>query len=195
TTTTTTDVPTTTATTTIPPTTIPPTTIPPTTLPPIPSFGSGVQLVGQDVQPGLYTSPGADGFGCYFERLSGLSGDLDDIIINGNSNGPVLVEIAPTDVAFSSSGCQRWSAYLGGTPVDSFGDGDWFVNQQVAPGRWAAEGDTDSFGCYWERASGFMHTLDEIIANDIVEGRAIVDISANDARFTSSGCGTWTRVG
>ncbi len=179
-----------------PTTTEPPTTtIPPTTLPPIPSFGSGVQLVGQDVQPGVYATPGADSFGCYFERLSGLSGELDDIIANGNSEGPVIVEILPTDVAFSSSGCERWSAFLGGTPVETFTDGDWAVNQQVAPGRWSAEGDPDGFGCYWERASGFTHTFEEIIANDNTDGRAVVDISPTDVRFTSSGCGTWTRIG
>ena len=36
--------------------------------------------------------------------------------------------------------------------------------------------------------------IGDIIANDNVEGRAIVEIGPGDVGFVSSGCGTWTRL-
>jgi hypothetical protein len=195
----TTEAPTTTTTppTTRPPTTTAPTTttLPPTTLPSIPTFGGGVQLLGADIQPGVYLSPGARSFNCYFERLSGLSGDFSEILANGNSDGQVIVEILPSDVAFSSTGCEDWVAFLGASPVETFTDGDWVVGQHITPGRWQTEGEPGSFGCYWERSSGFTHEFDEILGNANTEGRTIVDVSASDRRFTASGCGTWSRIG
>ena len=46
------------------------------------------------------------------ERLSGLSGDFDDIIANGSSAGKQYVQIAPNDV-FSSQECSTYAG-LGG---------------------------------------------------------------------------------
>ena len=71
------------------------------------SFGPGTHLVGSDIEPGLYRSEGEV---TYFERLSGLSGEFDDIIANeGRSEGPVLIEIKATDVAFHSEGPGEWT--------------------------------------------------------------------------------------
>jgi hypothetical protein len=177
-------------------TTAPPvTTVPATTLPSIPGFGSGQQIVGSDVQPGVYITAGADGINCYWQRLSGLSGDFDEIITNGNAEGQVIVEISPTDVAFSSDGCHDWTAFLGGVPGDAMSDGDWAVGQQITAGRWSTAGDPTSSNCYWERASGFGHDFDEIITNNNTNGKTVVDIPATDVRFTTSGCGTWARIG
>jgi len=73
--------------------------------------------------------------------------------------------------------------------VARLGSGPRSVPRREAP---APQGRRTS---YWERANGFTQTFDNIIANENTEGRAIVDIAPGDARFTSSGCGTWTRVG
>ncbi|RVW02530.1 hypothetical protein EF834_13325 [Rhodococcus spongiicola] len=70
-------------------------------------FGSGVHLVGVDINPGTYRAAG--GNYCYWERLSGTSGEFDDLIANGGVEGAVVVTISPSDVAFSSSGCGTWS--------------------------------------------------------------------------------------
>jgi hypothetical protein len=90
-----------------PTTTVPPTEAPTVPPPTIPNFGGGTQLVGDDVQPGIYVTDSIDGFGCYWERLSDVSGDFSAIIANSNlspgSQG--IVEIEATDVAFNSSGC------------------------------------------------------------------------------------------
>ena len=62
----------------------------------------------------------------------------------------------------------------------------------MAPGTYRSSlGD----GCYWARLSGFGGTLNEIKANDYrTGGRAIVTIKSSDKGFTSSRCGTWTKI-
>lgn len=69
--------------------------------------GDGVFLVGEDIKPGTYRS-NADGGYCYWARLSGLSGELDDIIANGNPTGPTVVTISSSDEAFETNGCGEW---------------------------------------------------------------------------------------
>ncbi len=170
-------------------TTAPTTTeAPTTTTAPLPGFGAGTQLVGTDMQPGRYTSHGAH---CYWERLAGLSGDFDDIIVNGNSEAQAIVEIVPGDVAFNSSGCGRWTIYQPpAAPVSEFGPGDWVVGEQILPGTYRSGGEL----CYWERASGFTHDFGEIVTNAVPEGQAVVEIPPGDVRFTSVGCGTWSPI-
>lgn len=73
--------------------------------------GDGIWLIGTEVIPGTYrTVVPADSFGCYFARLSGLSGSLDDIIQNDNwsAGATVTVSIDESDVAFESSRCGTW---------------------------------------------------------------------------------------
>jgi hypothetical protein len=161
------------------------------TAPPWPGFGGGTQIVGTDVEPGIYIVTGTSF--CYWERLSGLSGEFGEIIANNNVNGQGIVEIAPTDVAFSSQGCGRWELdEPPAEPVDTFGSGDWIVGEQIQPGRYRS--DVEAW-CYWERASGLSHNLRDIVANDnVTDGSAIVEIAPGDRRFSSSGCGTWRRV-
>ena len=64
--------------------------------------GDGTYVVGVDIRPGVYVSASSG------ERLSGLSGDFDDIIANGSSAGKQYVQIAPSDV-FSSQECSTWT--------------------------------------------------------------------------------------
>jgi len=106
------------------------------------SFGNGVQLVGLDIQPGTYRSVNPGG-GCYWERLSGVGGTMDEILANDNPRGPAIVTISPGDFAFSSSRCGEWSADLTPitkSPTESFGDGDFMVGTEVAPGLWRSAG-------------------------------------------------------
>lgn len=77
-----------------------------------PTFGDGVWVVGEDIEPGTYRSDVPDGELCYWERLSGFGGDiLEDVITNDLIEGPqqVLVEIAATDAGFSSDDCGTWT--------------------------------------------------------------------------------------
>ncbi|NAZ87300.1 hypothetical protein GTR00_14530, partial [Kineococcus sp. T90] len=73
--------------------------------------GTGTFRVGADVQPGTYRSngPAADSYGCYWERLSGFSGDLADIISNDFVTGTTIVTIEANDTGFSTSRCQTFT--------------------------------------------------------------------------------------
>jgi len=70
-------------------------------------FSDGTYIVGVDIAPGTWRSPG--GGLCYWERLGGFSGEFGDIIANGVPGGQAIVTIASTDVGFSTSGCGEWN--------------------------------------------------------------------------------------
>ncbi|ORB87214.1 hypothetical protein B1987_03770 [Mycobacterium kansasii] len=79
--------------------------------------GDGTYRVGVDIRPGTYRSPG--GKDCYWERLRGLGGTVEDIIVNGAGTGPQVVTIAPTDVAFKTQRCPTWTLDSGATATTS----------------------------------------------------------------------------
>ena len=68
--------------------------------------GDGTYLVGTDIEPGTYRAAGADS--CYWARLSGTTGDLDEIIVNDFGSGQMVVTIAESDVAFETARCGTW---------------------------------------------------------------------------------------
>jgi hypothetical protein len=69
--------------------------------------GDGTFRVGVDIPPGTYRSQG--GQSCYWERLRGLSGSTADTIANGAGNWVLVVQIAPSDVAFKTQQCPTWT--------------------------------------------------------------------------------------
>ena len=71
------------------------------------TFGNGIHVVGEDIEAGTYRTDG--GGTCYWARLSGLGGGLNDIIANGLPDGPATVQISSSDAAFESSGCGEWT--------------------------------------------------------------------------------------
>lgn len=80
------------------------------TVKPEPGFiGDGMVLVGADIKPGTYISSNPAGQPCYWARLSGLTGALDEIIANSNQPGRQIVTIPDSDVAFQSWGCTHWA--------------------------------------------------------------------------------------
>lgn len=175
-----------------------PTPVPtPVPTPQVATFGSGDKVVGVDVQPGTYRTRTAASF-CYWERLSGFGGSLDEIIANGTGGGYFTVTIGAGDAGFSSSGCGTWSADLSAV-TDPAGpiaeDGVYIVGTDVAPGTWRSDGG-GGFGCYAARLSGFGGTLNEVITNDLsTDGGLVVTIAPSDRGFETTGCGTWTKVG
>ncbi len=164
-------------------------------------MGDGLFVIGSgqnQVPPGTYVSFGHEG--CYWARLSGFGGTVDEIIANGIGDGRQIVTIEPTDAGFESNRCLAWNTFDKASNVrpDASaplpGEGMWRVGIEVAPGRWQSAPNTD--GCYWERLSGFHHAgVDETIANDIGDGTRVVDISESDVGFSTHRCGTWTKVG
>lgn len=156
------------------------------------TFGSGMQIIGRDIAAGTYRAPG--GRFCYWERLRGFGGTLDQIIANNLGAGPQIVTISATDKGFDSSGCGRWTLDLSpitASPTDPFGDGIYFVGKDIAPGTWQASGGN---GCYWERLTGFSGQFRDLKANDLLNGSTVVDIEPGDQGFSSHRCGTWTKL-
>ena len=154
-------------------------------------FGNGTYVVGEDVEPGTYRSSGTSL--CYWARLSGFGGQLDDIIANGN-NTPEIVTIAASDEGFETSGCGTWVAVedtAPDAPATNFEDGTFQIGVHIEPGTYRADGDPDEL-CYWARLSSFSHAgIDGIITNG--NNPTVIEIAASDTGFTSFGCGTWTR--
>lgn len=77
------------------------------------AIGNGVHRVGDDIEPGTYSTDGPDPDGllpmCYYARLSGLSGEFDEIITNNNIEGPGTVVVADGDAALELSGGCEWT--------------------------------------------------------------------------------------
>lgn len=70
-------------------------------------FGGGTYVVGTDIAPGTWRSSG--GADCYWERESGFSGTLDDVITNDLLDTPAIVSIATTDRGFKATeDCGTW---------------------------------------------------------------------------------------
>jgi hypothetical protein len=77
---------------------------------PTASFAAGMYMVGSEIAPGLWQNSDTSG-DCYWERLSGFSWELDDIITNDFSN---LVQVLPSDTGFYGSElCAGVWTYLG----------------------------------------------------------------------------------
>ena len=68
--------------------------------------GDGTWLVDYEWAPGTYRAQGGES--CYWERLSGFTGDLDHIITNGLGSGAQIVTIQVTDAAFTTASCGTW---------------------------------------------------------------------------------------
>jgi hypothetical protein len=79
-----------------------------TTATPRVAFSDGTHRVGPDIVAGTYQSA-ATADSCYWERLRGFGGTLDDVIANYFGSSPTIVTIAPTDVGFRSSSCGGWT--------------------------------------------------------------------------------------
>jgi len=71
--------------------------------------GDGTFVVGDDIQAGTYRSAGPQGgliSFCSWERLSGTSGEVGDVIAANATKGRTTVTIAATDKAFTTTGCK-----------------------------------------------------------------------------------------
>lgn len=77
------------------------------------TVSDGVHQVGADIEPGVYTTDGPDSGSiipnCYYARLSGLSGEFEDIISNNNTEGAGTVEVSESDAALELSGGCEWT--------------------------------------------------------------------------------------
>lgn len=157
------------------------------------TFGDGIHIVGQDIQPGTYRTREGSSWSCYYARLSGFGGSLDEILANDSTDYPAVVTILSSDKGFETSGCGTWTDDLSQITEKKteFTNGIFIVGTDVEPGTYKSSG---SEGCYYARLSGFSGILDEILANDNTDAAAVVTIQAGDKGFQSSNCGMWVKV-
>jgi hypothetical protein len=163
----------------------------PVPTPAVPHFGNGTLSVGADIQPGTYRTRTSSA-NCYYARLSGFDGSVEQILANDNTSAPAVVTVAATDKGFKSSGCGTWTQDLSQitASTSSFGDGIFIVGTDILPGTYRTSGQT---GCYYARLGGFSGSVGDILANDNTDSAAIVTISASDKGFKSARCGTWDK--
>ena len=153
-------------------------------------IGEGIWAVNDDIKPGTYEIPMVQG-NCYWSRLKGFTGDLDQILANGNPIGRAVVTITDTDIGFTSQGCGSWKVLDKSSKLATeMGDGTWIIDDDIQFGTYEVSGVEGN--CYWSRLKGFTGVIEEVIANEIPLGRAIVTIANTDKGFNTQGCGTWT---
>lgn len=157
-------------------------------------FGDGTHEVGTDIAAGTYRTREPGTF-CYWARLKGFGGSLNDIIANDNANDAyAVVSISSKDAGFESNGCGEWTKDLSRVTNSTSrieSDGTYIVGKDIKAGKWRSSG--GDF-CYWARLKNFGGTLGSIVANDnVLGGRAIVTIRSTDKGFETTGCGTWKR--
>ena len=162
---------------------------PAVTQPPARMFFNGTWLVGSDIEPGRYRLYADNS--CYWARLAGFSGELDDILANENiwNGGYFIVDVLASDAGFELS-CWNDGARI----VDGYSDigepltpesliipsGVYAVGDDIAPGLYQLNG-----ACYWARLAGFSGELDDILANENNwnDGQFVVEIQPGDTGF------------
>ncbi len=150
----------------------------------------GTHLVGTHIEPGIYMGLAGTGVldSCYWERLSGLSGELSDTIANDNSIGPFYVEVSLSDVALSTR-CELIE--LKGMPapkeyLTQLLPGTYLVGRDIEPGIYAGKAGTEVRDtCYWERLSGLSGEFADTVANDNAKGLFYVDVSQTDVALST----------
>ncbi len=70
-------------------------------------FSEGTYIVGLDIAAGTWRAQPTSS--CYWARLAGFSGEVDDILANHNTSESTIVTIAPTDKGFTSTRCGIWT--------------------------------------------------------------------------------------
>lgn len=139
---------------------------------------AGTYLVGPQIQPGIYLGVPQNDEGCYWQRLSNLSGNFEAIITDGYSIGHFYVQVLATDYAFSTD-CDVVPLSSLPQPDDEFAQvfepGMYLVNRDIAPGIYRGEG-----SCYWERLSDVTGTIDGIITNANPMGQFYMRVKESD---------------
>jgi len=157
------------------------------------TFADGRYRIGQTLAARTYRTQ-VNSSGRYWERESGFSGQLSDIIANNLTNFHDVVTILPTDAGFKTQNCGTWTSDLSAltsSPTAPFADGTWIVNTDVGPGTWTAAGGQS---CYWARVSAFTGRVEDVVANDLGTTNPTATIAPTDVGFISHSCGSWTKV-
>jgi hypothetical protein len=145
----------------------------------------GTYLVGTDIEPGIYVGLAGEGLfsSCYWARLSGVTGEWDDIIANDNAEGLFYLEVLAGDKALETK-CEL-------TPIDQIPArdelltelpvGTYIIGRDIGAGLYRGEAGTGiTNSCYWARLSNVTGGFGDIIANDNAEGQFFIQVMTTD---------------
>lgn len=158
---------------------------------PTSALAPGMYRVGADIEPGVYAGMGGWGEfdSCYWERLSGASGEPDDVLANADANGQFYIEVLDSDRYFRTDCAvvplSDWRAPR--RPPKIVEMGMHLVGRDIAPGRYKG-GRSAGYhvSCYWARLSGLSGDSDDIIANDNVVRPFYVTVEPTDLAVETS---------
>ena len=157
----------------------------------------GTHLVGgtTGLAAGTYVTTSSSLSYCYWARVN----SSNEIIANSDSAGQSIVTVKSSDYKLETDFCGKWIR-LADAPsplLTTFKTGTYAVGQSIAPGTYTAlKGGSD---CFWETLNGFLGDddstagVDEVIDNGI-GATPTVTITDGVVGFTTSFCGTWTKV-
>lgn len=169
------------------------------------SFGAGTWIVGNQVPPGTYRNSGFND-GCHWERVSGFSGAIGDVIAGRTDSVRQIVEIKPTDAGFrTNSECGIWSNDLSPSkdPHTPIYAGTWLVPEEIATGygygTW--QNTPTGPGCYYALLSGFGGEATDIVDDyfDPLGVQLALPLGASGyyeivGFYSSPECGFWARM-
>ena len=150
-----------------------------------PSIRPGTYAVGQDIDPGTYVGIAGTGVldTCYWARLQGVSGALDDILANDNAMGQFYIEVLEGD-GYLETRCQITSLAAWPEPSElpeSLQPGTYMVGRDIAAGTYRGEAGEEVLDtCYWARLQGVSGALDDILANDNAMGQFYIEVLEGD---------------
>lgn len=120
----------------------------------------------------------------YFERSKDTSMELGSVLANIILTGDGYVEILPTDVAVKVTGAKIHKIELASLEKKiktEAEDGIYLIGYDLEPGTYKVEvTDTTTKMGYVERSKSLAMNLDDIIANEIIQGPGYVDIKEGD---------------
>ena len=141
---------------------------------PTPSIRPGTYAVGQDIDPGTYVGIAGTGVldTCYWARLQGVSGVLDDILANDIAMGQFYIEVLEGD-GYLETHCQITSLAAWPEPSElpeSLQPGTYLVGRDIAAGTYRGEAGEEVDWCYWARLNGVTGELKDVAANHNATG-------------------------
>lgn len=150
----------------------------------------GTSLVGKDIEPGVYVGLAGDFWEdietCYWERLSGLSGERGDIIANNKTSALFYVEVLDSDLAFNTT-CKLLPIENVPAPEEKYSEiepGMYLIGRDIDPGTWKGFAESE---CMWFRLScATGRPIECFIAADASEGQFFVEIAPDDYAFKVS---------
>lgn len=158
----------------------------------------GIHPIGPGgIATGVYHSPGArESEVCAYQRL-GADQALFGSGFSGHGDGHQFVELAFTDQAFVTDGCEVWlpTAEIGPIlePGADVPPGTYRVGTDLDAGTYSVRGNAV---CRWSRLRNARHDGTSVIDAGEVRGLVgVVTIEAGDAFFETRGCDPWRRIG